>query len=271
MLTRVKYLVCLVLLLGVAGSASAQTYHWWTGAVDNAWNDPGNWDCGLVPDQATLVSDAFINLDGVPCVIDGTQPCANSQWLTVSFDTPAQLDIVAGGQMGTTIWGPGEMFVGAHPSGANTANGVVNIDGVGTVARPEGLRIGIGPDPGAGTVNVTGGAEFISGHWGTRIGSRGTVNLIDGTMTVEGNAGTEGMTILPGGLLDICGSSVLYLSTDVTADVDAWVASGVMTGDGIVGNLIRTFDGEWTVVQLPEPATMMLLGLGGLLLRRRRA
>jgi hypothetical protein len=269
-------LVSFVLVLALVSSASAVNYHWWKDAnsQNSNWNTPDNWDSGLVPATA-YPSDAFIGDASTgtvnPAVVDGSQPCANSQWLTVGFNWWGGLDVIAGGQMGTTIWGPGELFVGAHGMGDGNAYGVINIDGAGSTLQAEGWRIGNAPHGGIGIVNITNGGSMIGGWWGMRIGPTGTVNIIDGTMHVWGTS--EPMSMLPGSLIDISTGAMLTLDTDQTALTAGYIASGYITGDGIVGNLTNQFNPVtgFTEVFVPEPATVLLLGLGGLLLRKRLA
>ena len=64
----------------------------------------------------------------------------------------------------------------------------------------------------------------------------------------------------------------MILAGDDTIAVDAFIASGLITGYDGAGTASAVFDGvNTTVSAIPEPATMVLLGLGGLLsLRRRR-
>jgi len=75
---------------------------------------------------------------------------------------------------------------------------------------------------------------------------------------------------LPGSL-DITGDGMLVLGGEWDA-THPWVVAGYMTGYGDPSNLVFDYDGSVTeITAIPEPATLMLVGLGGLgLLRRKR-
>ena len=74
-------------------------------------------------------------------------------------------------------------------------------------------------------------------------------------------------------LLDITLGSLL-VSGDKVADIQDYIASGLITGYGGQGEVLTHYDSgldKTVVTAIPEPATIALLGLGGLsLLRRRR-
>ena len=65
----------------------------------------------------------------------------------------------------------------------------------------------------------------------------------------------------------------MVLAGDEEADIDAYIAAGLITGYDGAGTVEVSYDAGCdltTVTAIPEPATMVLLGLGGLLSLRRR-
>jgi hypothetical protein len=129
------------------------------------------------------------------------------------------------------------------------------------------------PHPGTGRLNMTSGVITVADANAVKIGldgSTGWVDLLAGTI-MAGDLMIEG----PGNGLNIT-EGTLILNGDKRENVLRFIGAGLITAYGGVSGAECRYDydvlnpGKTTVMAIPEPATIALLGLGVLALRRRR-
>lgn len=119
------------------------------------------------------------------------------------------------------------------------------------------------------TIDNGGLLQVTANYWYVRNGAAVTVNdggiLLMSSTSAYGSTGTSGVVDLCGGTLKMSGDKVVSLGTYIANDfITAY-------GDSDDTKLEVTYDGSYTyVTAIPEPATLVLMGLGGILSFRRR-
>ena len=217
--------IAAVALLASSAFAADTT---WTGAVDNDWFEPGNWDPGI-PDAST---NALINNGGTAQIAPKLQ-------------TAVALSLTLGQNVGDS----GTVSVGA-PHGDMAVAGTIFVGyrGTGTlnITSLGGVRSG-----GASIASLTGQLWISSGA--------ATVDGAVSSWTIDGELDVGGTTTAAGGtgLLTVTNGGAVSAGTSV----HVW-NSGTLTGNGTVnvnsGSGTATFDG--TLAPKGGGTTLTLVG-----------
>lgn len=136
----------------------------------------------------------------------------------------------------------------------------------------------------AADMQVSPGAVLNFSLSSTTDSSLSYIDVVPGTGSFVAGSATAGAAL--GDMGSILGPSDIGAGTMEYTITQAWSADGIAgllaTGTITVNGgpvVIQLWDnaigfnepaGQWTVTTIPEPATMALLGLGGLLLRKRK-
>ena len=297
-----RNLLTLVLVLAVASIASAGNATW-KGTVDNDVMNAANWDndgVAALPDADDTTWIRFEHTQDVGKIV----PVVGTGDVLTGGN-----DLLIGIQDPPVGWALIEVEDGAMNVGSYMALGMWNADGKGQVNQSGGTvtvgsvgggsaAVAMGSDNAYGLYNMTGGTLVTRDLMVARTNSvSGVCNLYGGAIVLDETLGSDPtwpahLSIGPGGLLNIHAGTLTIDGdwTDVTdpdlgaskqAILDAIAAGQVLAYGQTDGTIIgsETFEvhvdfnpmaGSTTFSATPEPATIALLGLGGLLLRRKR-
>lgn len=271
-----KMMLVVVLVLTFSVTATSVDFWWDESSTDGLWSDGSKWNQGgAIPG---LNDGAGIN--GGVSVIDNT--VAAEAWTvrgpgwTGNSGLEPVLNIT-GGSLTTMRDLSFGMYGGSGTMNVTTDTGIPDIDIGGN------LHVG-GPSGGStGVLNMYGGTLDIGNTDGVDSGllfvpwaaaNHGVVNLYGGTITAHAdNQWATALQINGDGYVNITeGSLVLKGDFRFFATAPGWyVDTGALRAYDGAGEILYDFDGTWTTfTAVPEPATMMLIGLGGLLIRRKR-
>ena len=271
-----KKLLVLFLVLGIASAASA-TNLWQAATGTGDWNVAANWNAGAVPnltsDKASLCNTSI----SAAKVINITGAAATSK-LQQKYDTNGiHLNVLSGGSL--QVDGSYEMYQGDSDTVNNPPSvQTLNISNGATVDLCTKINTAygtakIGGANGNATINCDGTLNVVStlestlslgnkaapGQGRLNVGSTGVVTTDDLQFANDGY-----LEITKGGIVTIKGNELVEMLLARNA--------GDIAGVGGGGGTKITYNSgpDTTTITVPEPATIALLGLGGLLLRKRR-
>ena len=267
--------VVLVAVLCLASTGLASTVITWTNGDpgDSSYNTPGNWDTGVVPN---VWWDTEVVVNGGGAVVHESGFNQNlAAW--IGFTGAGQLDVTGGtlvaGYNGTDTYGQGGWLAIGH-----TADGVVNVSAADLWVNND---MHVGSIGGAnGELNITSGNVWAKTLQVGNLGGNGQINISGGALQLMHRADAyntaSAITIGALGNVDLTDAGEIFHWGDATAGF-AWLSDpangNLLTAYGGAGavNYEYVAEGDYTRVwAVPEPATMMLLGLGSLLIRRKR-
>ena len=281
-----KKVLFIVALMAFVSSASAGTYYYDNATGDGLWVTPGNW---AAENMMTPASARTYPLTAPPTTSDrgyvggGLNPGEDILCVVRVGDVGTSSRTRAGftGSTATpqgtsTIEVYGSLYLG--PSGTTYAQ---NCDTSWLIDGGYLQTTGGNPYMGKITMNIVNGGVVDAGagaltlSYPGQVGCLDLLNIDDGSFSCGSiNIGDASVYLYLGIDIVIGANGVMYVD-DVDGsqrDIAVGLYNDSLLYAGVAGEgLSIVWDGVGlTTIQIPEPATIALLGLGGLLLRKRR-
>lgn len=270
-----KKLVCISLLMSLACLCNAAFYTWDNTSGNGYYDSLTNWN----PDLAAWDAGADYLVDstdtyGVATVDEYVDVRMNRFKLATAFDGDAQMDMTDGKIFAERIY----MGTGAN------RHAIFNQTG-GTFISNKNVNLGYTDS--AVTYNMNGGLLEYKGAWGyyLKVGADDTAvvnfNMMSGE--VHGHLlsfGALGKITMTGGKMKFTNSDL----GDYSATLWDFINAGkIVTTEGLAfsvtydaAEILPFADGAYevtgvtTLEVVPEPATLLLLGIGGAVITRRK-
>ena len=200
MRSQIVLVICISLLVAGSSQAATRTF---TGAVDQFWSNPANWDAIPGPDDKARVRSEK------PCIIDYDAGVINQY--VGEGDTVGHLILVDGAQLSVRTWN----IIGYNGGNADNRHTIEVLGGVLNGGHPDYSH--------EGRTNI--GRQ---GYGHLIIDYEGQVNMLYQDMNVGYDNGGDGIVDLRGGVLNL-GPQTINLATNANGKAKLDFSGGVMT------------------------------------------
>jgi hypothetical protein len=264
----------LLVVLFVFSPASAASYwaHYFhysnPGPSDTLWSNPGNWSNGEVPTIANTQYAAYQLVgSGDLMQIDGAY-AEVSNFITGGWGGTDNTELMNGTYfyVHSPTAGSGQVYLGEATPESSAPCVFTNNGGTMYVTG----QMMVGGSGGTGNGSYVQNAGTFTSDWRLWVSDLDDVQLNGGIMTVGY------LQIDATALMDFAGGDLWfggYSPEDAAALVESYIGGGQMTAFDDTGSVQYAFDeaqGKMHVWGVPEPATITLFALSGLLLGRKR-
>ena len=302
-----KKLMSLIMIVAISSVAFGGTF---TNAVSENWGDAANWGGTVPNDYTTFPGDvipAWLTDAAIASSTTLTYTAADDWHIydlrVAQYGTTDAVMNMSGGSLKVGIWdfqvgrGKGEQH-GATDGELNMSGGYIGVGAAymvpdawdnsetytGTLGLIQGvvnqsgysqiraIKMEVGQADGVGTVTMSGHASVVLGQGGL------VMNTLSSDETTYGTYNGGSIVIDDQAYIKMVGigdyvdpgtgpTEAEYLQAKIDTMQGFIDVSWITSNDGPV---TVSYDAGSDMITIPEPATMMLLGLGGLLIRRKR-
>ncbi|HBG26545.1 MAG: hypothetical protein A2Y10_01110 [Planctomycetes bacterium GWF2_41_51] len=258
----------LLVFMSAATISHAADKYWDGGSTNDRWLTAENWNNDALPAVGDRV---FFDVAGDILVETGDYLNPRRILQQDSVVGVVTVTFTGGELLNTSYW-----YMGREIGG----EAILNISGD-TAITTRDLLLASGNGY-AGTINITGGLLNINGTGagvGAYFGSEpisGVTTLYTGSALVNISGGMLKIatfnTMGSNALIDISDDGKMVLSGDLTSVVDGYIQAGkiISSTGSLVVSTYEESGNTFTLVEVPEPATICLLGFGMFTLIRKK-